>query len=85
LEDLTLNTWGFSGISWDSNGISPKTVDFMPIEGFNHPTFGAVQLKSMEFFSNKTGDDNHLCRGEKKTWLIFPFYGDSGMVINPFL
>ena len=57
----------------------------MPIEGFNHPTFGAVQLKSMEFFSNKTGDDNHLCRGKKKTWLIFPFYGDSGMVINPFL
>ena len=37
----------------------------MPIEGFNHPTFGAVQLKSMEFFSNKTGDDNHLCRGKK--------------------
>jgi hypothetical protein len=25
-------------------------------EGFNHPTFGAVQLKSMEFFTNKTGD-----------------------------
>jgi hypothetical protein len=34
-------------------------------EGFNHPTFGAVQLKSMEFFTNKTGDDNHLCRGKK--------------------
>lgn len=36
-------------------------------EGFNHPTFGgAVQLKSMEFFGNKTGDDNHLCRGKNK-------------------